>query len=155
MLSWQDFEKEAPQFAAAGRRLLVDDEGVAIGFLASVSADGVPHLAPVCPIFCGAALYLSASARSPKARDLRADGRYVLHAFLGAYDEEFQLAGRGEEVIDEAERAAVHEAILFPSFDRADPIFHLAIERSLWVHWERPGQKDTTAVRRRWPEPGS
>ena len=48
--------------------------------------------------------------------------------------------------------AVVGNAIPVPAFDRADPIFRLPIERSLWVHWERPGQKDTRAIRRRWPE---
>ena len=46
--------------------------------------------------------------------------------------------------------AAVHAAIPFASFDRADPIFRLGIERALWVYWERAGKPDTKAVRRRW-----
>jgi hypothetical protein len=75
----------------------------------------------------------------------------VLHAFLAAQDEELQLAGGALEVHDPAERAAVHAAILFPAFKTTDPIFRLAIERALWVYWERVGQPDTKAVRRRWP----
>ena len=59
-------------------------DGIAIGFLASVSARATPHLSPVCPIFWGADLYVSAGAHTPKAGDLRAPGRYVLHAFLAA-----------------------------------------------------------------------
>jgi hypothetical protein len=45
----------------------------------------------------------------------------------------------------------VHDAIPFPSFQRTDPIFRLSVERALWVYWERAGQPDTRAVRRRWP----
>jgi hypothetical protein len=149
--SWNEFDQDAPDFGAAGRRLLVGQDGVAIGFLATVDARGVPHLSPVCPIFCGTHLYLSAGARTPKAADLRASGAYVLHALLAADDEEFQLAGRAFEVRDPAERAAVHAAIPFPAFQAADPIFRLSIERALWVHWERVGQPDTRAIRRRWP----
>ncbi len=74
----------------------------------------------------------------------------MLHAFLGADDEELQLAGRAEEVRTAEERAAVHAAIPFPAFDTADPVFRLSIERALWVYWERAGQPDTRAVRRRW-----
>jgi hypothetical protein len=151
MPSWSAFESAAPDFGAAGRRLLVGADGVAIGFLASVSAAGRLHLAPVCPIFCGGDLYVSAGAHTPKASDLRETRSYVLHAFLGANDEEFQLAGRAGDVTEAAERAAVHAAIPFPAFSRSDPIFRLAIERALWVYWERAGQPDTVAVRRRWP----
>jgi hypothetical protein len=153
MPSWSELEVGAPDFGAAGRRLLVGPDGVAIGFLASVRAQGVPHLAPVCPIFCGRDLYVSAGAHTPKAGDLRDPGAYVLHAFLGAHDEEFQIAGRAHEVHDAGERAAVHAAIRFAAFGRADPIFRLSVERALWVSWERPGQPDTKAVRRRWAAP--
>jgi hypothetical protein len=110
-----------------------------------------PHLSPVCPIFCGADLYLSAGTHTPKAGDLRGSGRYVLHAFLGANDEEFQVAGRALEVDDPAERAAVHAAIPFAAFKVNDPIVRLSIDRALWVYWERVGKPDTSPVRRRWP----
>jgi hypothetical protein len=148
--SFAAFEAEAPDFAATARRLLVGADGVAIGFLATVSARGRPHLSPVCPIFCGEDLYLSTGAHTPKAGDLRATGAFVLHAFLGKNDEELQLAGRASEVLDAGERARVHAAIPFAAFDRSDPIFRLGIERALWVFWERVGQPDTRAVRRRW-----
>jgi hypothetical protein len=155
-VSWAEFERASPELGAAGRRLLIGTDGVAIGFLATVSARSAPHLVPVCPIFCGADLYVSAGAHTIKVRDLRSTGAFVLHAFLGADDEEFQVAGRASEVVVAEERAAVHDAIRFPSFQHADPIFRLSVERALWVHWERPGQPGTRAIRRRWPlrEPG-
>ena len=93
----------------------------------------------------------SRAARSPKVRDLRGNGAFVLHAFLAADDEELQLGGSSTELADPAERDAVHEAIPFPAFDRGDPIFRLEIARALWVYWERVGTPDTKAVRRRWP----
>ena len=37
-LSWAEFEQAAPEQAAAGRRLLVGADGVAIGFLATAVA---------------------------------------------------------------------------------------------------------------------
>ncbi len=147
---WSDFEASAPDLAAAGRRRLVGGDGVAIGFLATVSVSGRPRIAPVCPIFCGDHLYVSAGARTPKVADLRDRHGYALHAFLGENDEEFQIGGTATEVLDEDERAAVHEAIPFAAFERSDPIFRLDVERALWVHWERVGQPDTKAVRRRW-----
>ncbi len=152
--SWAEFEASAPDFAAAGRRLLIGPDGVAIGFLACVSARGLPHLSPVCPIFCGDRLYLSVGAHTPKAADLREAGVYVLHAFLGARDEEFQVAGRALRVEDRSERSAVHAAIRFAAFQESDPIFRLSIDRALWVYWQRVGQPDTAPVRRRWPRTG-
>jgi hypothetical protein len=154
MASWSEFDKAAPEFGAAGRRLLVGPDGVAIGFLASVGAHGAPHLSPVCPIFSSTRLYVSAGAHTPKAADLRASGRYVLHALLGANDEEFQVAGRALEVSDPAECSAVHSAIPFAAFKTTDPIFQLSIERVLWVYWERVGQPDTKPIRRRWSSKG-
>jgi len=149
MASFSEFEAIAPEFAAAARRLMIAADGVAIAFLATVARDGRPHLSPVCPIFCDADLYLSAGIHTPKASDLQG-GHFVLHAFLAANDEEFQLAGRACLVDAEAERAAVHGAIPFKAFGRDDPIFRFSIERALWVYWERVGQPDTKPVRRRW-----
>jgi hypothetical protein len=149
--SFAAFAAAAPELAAAARRLFVGADGVAIGFLATASASARPHLAPVCPVFRGDELYLAAAARSPKAADLRENGAFVLHAFLGANDEELQLAGRAREVESHEERTAVHAAIPFASFSRSDPIFRLGVERALHVYWERAGQKDTKALRRRWP----
>lgn len=148
--SWADFERVEPELAAAGRRRLVGDDGVAIAFLATAGAAGAPHLSPVCPVFCGDHLYVSAGARTPKVRDLRTGGRFALHAFLGDNDEEFQVAGTAVEVHEAGERRAVHDAIPFAAFRRDDPIFRLDVERCLWVHWGRVGQPDTKAVRRRW-----
>lgn len=149
--SFAAFAAAAPDLAAAARRLLVGADGVAIGFLATVGAAGRPHLGPVCPVFCGDDLFVVATAKTPKVSDLRSNGAFVLHAFLGANDEELQLAGTAEEVEDVAARAAVHEAIPFASFIRSDPIFRLRVERALQVFWERVGEPDTRPVRRRWP----
>jgi hypothetical protein len=154
MSSWSEFALAAPDFAATGRRLLVGSDGVAIAFLATANAEARPHLSPVCPIFCGDDLFLSAGGKTPKVRDLRENGAYTLHAFLAENDEEFQLAGSATEVVDAEARAAVHSAIPFPSFDETDPIFRFDIEGALWVFWERVGQPDTRPVRRRWTVSG-
>ena len=150
MPSWASFEHHASDFAEAGRRLLIGEDGVAIAFLASHNPSRGPHLAPVCPIFCGDDLYLSATAKSPRTSDLRGNGAYALHAFLGANDEEFQISGAAAEVSAASQRTAVHAAIPFTSFDPEDPIFRLDVARALWVYWERVGQADTKAVRKRW-----
>jgi len=149
MVSWAEFEKQAVDLAALGWRLLGADD-VAIGFMATVAHDGSPRMAPVCPIFANGNAYLSAGSKTPKRDDLSRDGRYVLHAFLGKNDEEFQIAGRAIEVTDPQERAAVHRAIKFAVYNPDDPIFLLDIERCLWVFWENVGQPNTRPIRKRW-----
>ena len=103
-MKWVDFARAVPDFAAAGKRLLTPSGGVSIGFLATIG-DSL-HLAPVCPIFSDAGVYLSIGASTPKRADLERDGRYVLHAFLAANDEEFRIGGRAAYVAAEAERLA-------------------------------------------------
>lgn len=147
--TWKEFATQAPQLAAFGKRLLMGESDVAIAMMATVAPDGTPHMAPVCPIFAGDDLFLSAGRQTPKVADLRNDGRFVLHAFLGDNDEEFQIAGRAAVVTDPAEIAAVHAAIRF-AFQPDDPVFCLGLERCLWGYWEKVGQPGTYPVRKRW-----
>ena len=149
-MRWCEFKTAAPEFAAAGGRLMQQADGPWIAMLASVSATGIARMAPICPIPCDGALYLSAGAPTPKVRDLERRGRYALHAFLGPSDEEWQIWGSAERVDDSAERARVHDTITF-QFDAGDPIFHLDVERCLWGYWVDPGQPGTHPVKRRWP----
>lgn len=150
LVSWDEFARRAPELAEAGRALLCPNGKVAIGFLATVSARGDPGLAPVCPIFCDGHVHLSVAAASPKRRHLDADGRYVLHAFLGPSDREFQIAGLAERVDDSVTRQRVQAAIPFAAYGVGDPIYRLAIRRCLFAYWENAGQPDTRVVRLRY-----
>ena len=150
MQTWTELEAAAPDFAKAARRLFIGSDGVAIGFLATASREGAPHIAPVCPIFAEDNLYLSAGTHTPKVRDLRGNPSFALHSFLGQNDEEFQLIGSSCEVTSEDERDTAHKAIRFGSYDKDHPIFRLSIGVALWIYWENAGQPDTKAVRKRW-----
>lgn len=150
-VNWREFAAAAPDFAAAAERLLTQESGVAIGFLATVGRQ--LHLAPVCPIFCEPGVFLSAGRTTPKRRDLEEDGRYVLHAFLAANDEEFRIAGRAVLIGAPDERARVHAAIRFGAFDRGDPIFRLDITSAMWGYWENVGRPGTRPIRRIWRQP--
>jgi hypothetical protein len=149
-VSWAELARRDPSLTAAGERLLSTGGGAAIGFLATGSSHGSPHLAPVCPITCDDWLYLSIGVDSPKRRDLDGNGRYVLHAFLGVDDEEFQMTGRAERVDDPVQRQRVQSVIPFGAFGRDDPIYRLWIERALHGYWIDVGQPGTRPVRRRW-----
>jgi len=147
-MDWAEFVMAAPDFAAAGERLLTLESNVAIGFLATVGRQ--LHLAPVCPIFCGGGVYLSVGRSTPKRRDLEHDGRYVLHAFLAANDEEFRVAGRALRIDAADGRTQVHAAIRFGAFDRDDPIFRLDIVSSMWGYWENAGRPGSRPIRQFW-----
>jgi len=46
---WEDLERQAPELAGHGRRLLYQF-GLGLGFLATIRPDGGPRLHPFCPI---------------------------------------------------------------------------------------------------------
>ena len=104
-------------------------------FLAWNGSGGEPALAPVCPIFSGAGVFVLAARGTPKVACLRADPRYALHAQVGADDCEFRISGVVAEVSDPGRHAAVLDDIPFPNFDPEDPLFECLIERALAVTW--------------------
>ena len=104
MLTWTEFETEAPDLARDGRRLFASGRGPAL--LATVRGDAAPRLAGIEIGFHGGRLY--AFVFGAKRRDLEQDGRYALHAFLDPeHPDEFLIRGRVRVVDDPAERAPV------------------------------------------------
>lgn len=152
MATWAELEEAAPDLARFGLERL-RQHGVGLGFLSTVRHhDGGPRVHPVCPILTDGRLYVSVATR-PKTLDLRADPRYMLHAFPGREDAEFSIRGRAREVTDPDERERVIEAIDFAAYDPSHPIFELDIERADSTTWERWAQPDTRPIRRRWVAP--
>jgi general stress protein 26 len=147
--SWAEFLAEEKSLAESGRKLLSGEGDSPIAFIATCTNNGTPHLAPVCPIFSGDHLYVSTGTKTPKRTDLEENGSYVLHAFLGNNDEEFQIAGKAFIVRDLEEINQVHSSIRF-TFKPEDPIYRLELSRALWCFWENVGQPDTFPVRKRW-----
>jgi len=80
MYTWGAFRTARPDLAEAAQALLYQFGGVGLAFLGTVRPDGGPRLHPMCPILHGDGLY-ALLIPSPKARDLRRDPRYALHAF--------------------------------------------------------------------------
>jgi hypothetical protein len=106
MASWRDLTAQRPDLAEAGRALLYQF-GVGLGFLATVRPDGGPRTHPMCPIIHDDRL-LAFIVPSPKLDDLRRDGRYALHCFPPADDEDaFYVTGRATERHDPELREAV------------------------------------------------
>lgn len=149
-VSWGRFQAADPALAAVAERLLRHDGSGAIGFLATVSRSGIPHLAPVSPFFCADALCLCVGGSTPKRSDLDDNGRYVLHAFLGRRDTELKVLGWAERVDDTEARRHIQAAIPFPAFKRDDPVYRLWLAAVMHACWENAGTRDTYCVRRWW-----
>jgi hypothetical protein len=101
MATWNEFETDAPDIAAAGRQMLYQF-GVGLAFLATLRKDGAPRLHPICPTILDGHLY-ALIGPSPKRGDLKRDGRYALHTFPPVdVDDEFLVMGRAAFIEDKA-----------------------------------------------------
>jgi hypothetical protein len=99
MASWSEFAADEPRLAAA-IRLLMQQYGPGLGYLATVRADGGPRVHPVSPVITEGGLYCFI-VDSPKRRDLERDGRYALHSFPAERsDDEAYLTGHAVPVTD-------------------------------------------------------
>ena len=99
MATWAQFATAEPELAVYGWELLREEHGYA--FLATVSPGGAPRVHPVVPFVADGTLLVSIAVNSPKARDLRTEPRYMLHATVGDNDTEFAVRGSAREIIDD------------------------------------------------------
>jgi general stress protein 26 len=123
-----------------GRKHLYNPDQGDVGLLATVTANGLPAIAPVCAIFSGGGVYLLVAAASPKRRHLDQNSAYALHAQIDADDEEFRISGHAVLITDEPTRRQVLADIPFPSFDPEDPIYELLTQNALLVTWSEGAQ---------------
>jgi hypothetical protein len=108
MLTWSAFRSTRPDLAEAGQALLYQFGGVGLAFLGTVRPDGGPRLHPMCPVLHDDGLY-ALLVPSPKARDLRRDPRYALHAFPPEDDED-AIYLTGEVIVRDAPQDATLRA---------------------------------------------
>jgi hypothetical protein len=106
MMGWGEFRRARPDLAEAGRALFYQF-GVGLAFLSTIRRDGGPRLHPMCPIIVDDHLY-AFIVPSPKRGDLLRDGRYTMHCFPPAQNEDaFSITGRAEPRDDEELRERV------------------------------------------------
>jgi hypothetical protein len=92
MNRWRELVDRQPELAEAGRTLLYQF-GVGLDFLATIRRDGGPRLHPVCPFIVDSGLHLFLIP-SLKLDDLHRDGRFALHSYPCADNEdEFYITG--------------------------------------------------------------
>jgi hypothetical protein len=146
MATWAQFAADAPDLAAFGAERL--KQGVA--FLATVRPDGSPRVHPVTPIVGEGRLFLFMEPTSPKGRDLRRDGRYMIHSLIADQEGtggEFLVRGNAVPVEDPALRAVAVRAASYQPADRY-VLFELDVDGAMSTVYEQ-GQP----VRRRWGTP--
>ncbi|MEV6634397.1 pyridoxamine 5'-phosphate oxidase family protein [Actinoplanes sp. NPDC051470] len=99
MATWSTFAAAAPALAA-GVRMLLQQYGPGLGYLATVRPDGAPRVHPVSPVITDDGLYCFV-VDSPKRRDLQRDGRYALHSYPPEEnDDEAMISGVATPVDD-------------------------------------------------------
>jgi hypothetical protein len=148
MATWRDLSEQRPDLAEAGRALLYQF-GVGLGFLSTVRPDGGPRVHPMCPILHEDRL-LAFIVPSPKLGDLRRDGRYALHCFPPADNEDaFYITGSARIVDDAALRAAVAEQfvaertiVTVPPPEEDQALVELDIDRVLLTRTTGHGDLD-------------
>jgi hypothetical protein len=144
MVTWSEFENDAPDLAEAGKKLIYQF-GVGLGFLATLRKDGAPRLHPICPTVVDGHLY-ALIGPTPKRADLKRDGRYALHTFPAAeVDDEFLVTGRAKFIDDPAIADKVRTDLVARGMTSiADEIpFEFQIDRVM--HAKYPGGHGT------WP----
>ena len=112
MVRWAEFEADAREIAAEGRRLLYA-RGDGEALLVTVRGDELPRVHPINVGVVEGGLY-AFLLPSPKRTDLERDGRFALHAHQDpAAPDEFSVRGRAHAVADPVIRATVGDAWFF------------------------------------------
>ena len=147
MATWNEFAAVAPALAAYGEARF---NRARIAFLSTISPDGSPRVNPVAPVICQGRLLLFIEPSSPKAADLRRDGRYSMHSLvdnLSGVGGEFSIKGRATPIDDPAMR---EEAVDMSCYTPPDEyvLFELTIDAALSRDYEE-GQ----IVKSRWDKP--
>ena len=130
VVTWAELEAAEPALAEAGRRLIHrGGEGAAL--LATARGGDPPRIHPINVGIVGGHLYTFLIGRSPKCRDLEAEGRYALHSHVdSAEPSEFSICGRAVEVRDAVVRSRVAADWSF-EVDDSYVLFELSIDSAL------------------------
>jgi hypothetical protein len=146
MATWAEFAAAAPGIAAMGRQLLFRT-GTGEALLATVRDAAPPRIHPINVGIVDDRLAAFILA-SPKAEDLRLDGRFALHAHQDpVVPHEFLVRGRVRPIDDPATRARFAAAWPFTP-DDAYLLFEFLIDHA--VVGERPTADDWPPRYRSW-----
>ena len=143
MLTWEKFERAAPEIATNGRGLIERFQFVLIGTL---TKDGSPRVTPVEAYIIDGHLLVNMIPRSLKALDLNRDPRFYVHAPVTSKEgsPEFKLAGRAAVLEDQELRQKLDD--LFWEMIKWRPLpdshyFELLAERAAWITYGEEKQR--------------
>lgn len=133
MVSWAEFERQAPELAGTVHRLLVSHRHKV---LATLRKDGSPRVSGTETDFREGELWLGSMPGARKALDLRRDARMALHTASPDADEsdpsawpgDAKLAGRAVEVTD----PEVLSRFELPG--DGSHLFRVDIDEVVWTH---------------------
>ena len=114
MLTWEQFEKAAPEMARFGEERLSEH----VMYLGTIRKDGAPRVHPFTPFVSAGRLFAFMYPTSPKGHDLRRDGRYVIHSQVKDWHGnpgEFSMSGRARIIEDEGTRALAAKGCPYPA----------------------------------------
>jgi hypothetical protein len=148
MLTWEQFEKAAPEMARFGAQRMSER----VMYLGTVRKDGYPRVHPFTPFVSSGHLYAFMEPSSPKGHDIERDGRYVIHSLvkdMNGTDGEFTVTGRARPVSDSSTRKEAVKGCPYTPADRY-VLFEFYVEECLTNHYAN-GEPQFS----RWKEPGS
>lgn len=129
MATWSEFDADAPELSAEGRRLLYA-RGDGEALLATVRGDSPPRIHPINVGIVDGRLY-AFLLQSAKRTDLEVDGRFALHTHQDPADPgEFSVRGRARLIEDETTRSAVGGAWFF-EVDETYSLFEFSLESAV------------------------
>lgn len=146
MLTWEEFEKSAPDMTSFGTSRLSER----VMYIATVRKSGYPRVHPFTPFVSSGHLFAFMEPTSPKAHDLQRDGKYSIHSLVKDWngsDGEFTITGEAVLVDDPKVRALAASGCPYTPSDRY-VCFEFFVEECLINHYVegKPQFK-------RWKEP--
>ncbi len=133
MLTWEEFEKSAPEMARFGSQKL--SEGMM--YIGTVRKDGYPRLHPFSPFVASGHLFAFMEPTSPKGHDIRRSGLYTAHSQVKdsqGTGGEFSITGKARPVEDASTRELAVKGCPYNPADRY-VLFEFFIERCLTTHY--------------------
>jgi hypothetical protein len=132
-MTWKAFESDAPELACLGYNRL----NRKIAYLVTLKKDGSPRLHPVTPFIGDGMLFIFTEPSSPKIRDLRCDGRYVLHCSVGGDGPlvEVQVSGEAIVILDPQVRLQAEKIAASPVVIDSYVLFELQVSNVLVVEY--------------------
>lgn len=141
-MSWKEFEERATAMASLGFERL----NRKVAYLATLRKDGSPRLHPVTPFIGNGMLFIFTEPSSPKIRDLRCDGRYVLHCSVDRKEGEplveFLVSGTAQAINDvDVRRQAAEKIAASPVVTKDYVLFEFRIDNALLVQYDDEGKR--------------